>query len=304
MTDDRAKRRQVSASRTTSLSQIDTEGMRLTFHGVRGSTPCNGEEIRRYGGNTSCVEVSIPGDPPLMLDLGTGLRYAGADHGDAAEINCLVGHFHWDHVQGLPFYGPALRDGTRVNIHGPAQSDGRGVGEVLHSIVQAPMFPVGLDAFPAEFSFIDHGDDDFAVGSAQVRSRLVPHIGPTLGYRVSWGDRSVTYISDHQEPLDGSTCSDGVRDLCVGTDVLIHDAQYLDHDFVGHETWGHCRVDYALRLAASCGVKMLVLFHHDPARDDDALDEVASSAAAWGRKHGVEVVTAREGLVLKVDGAS
>ena len=304
MTDDRPKRRQVSASGTTSLSEIDTEGMRLTFHGVRGSTPCNGEEIRRYGGNTSCVEVSIPGDPPLMLDLGTGLRYAGAAHGDATVINCLVGHFHWDHVQGLPFYGPALRPGTTVNIHGPAQSDGRGVGEVLHSIVRAPMFPVGLDAFPAAFSFTDHGDDEFAVGSAQVRSRLVPHIGPTLGYRVSWGGRSVTYISDHQEPLDGSTCSEGVRDLCDGTDVLIHDAQYLNHDFVGHETWGHCRVEYALSLAQACGVSTLVLFHHDPTRDDDALDALGHEVAQWGSEHRIEVVIAREGLTMGVTGAA
>jgi phosphoribosyl 1,2-cyclic phosphodiesterase len=284
-------------------SHIDSEGMRLTFHGVRGSTPCHGEEIRRYGGNTSCVELSIPGDPPLLLDLGTGVRYAGTAHGDVASVNCLLGHLHWDHIQGLPFYSPALRAGTSITIHGPAQSDGRGVGDTLRSVVTPPMFPVSIDEFPAAFEFVDHGDDEFTVGSTMVLSRLVPHIGPTLGYRVSWGGCSVAYISDHQEPLNGEVCSSGVRELCSGVDVLIHDAQYLDADFIGHETWGHCRVDYALRLAESCGVKTLVLFHHDPARDDDALDAVASTAAEWGREHGIAVLTASEGLVIEVTGA-
>lgn len=284
----------------TSLSCIGTDSMRLTFHGVRGSTPCHGEEIRRYGGNTSCVELSIPGDPPLMFDLGTGLRYAGSEHGDVTSVNCLVGHFHWDHVQGLPFYGPALRSGVSLTVHGPAQSDGRGVGETLGSIIRPPMFPVSLDEFPAHFAYVDHGDDEFSVGSAVVRSRLVPHIGPTLGYRVEWCGRSITYISDHQEPLDGQLCSPGVRELCDSADVLIHDAQYTNDDFVGHETWGHCRIDYALRLAQACSVSTLVLFHHDPARTDDLLDALAAQTEAWGREHGITVVVAREGMVVEV----
>lgn len=278
--------------------------MQLTFHGVRGSTPCHGEETRRYGGNTSCVEVAIPGDPPLLLDMGTGLRYAGDGHGSIERVNCLIGHLHWDHIQGLPFYGPALRPGVSVSIHGPELADGRGVSETLRSAIQPPMFPVSIDEFPASFEFVDHGDDNFVVGSATVRSRLIPHIGPTLGFRIDWEGRSVAYLSDHQEPLDGSLCTDGVRELCAGVDVLIHDAQYLDHDFIGHETWGHCRVDYALRLAEQCGVRTLVLFHHDPSRDDDALDAIREEASRWGEDHGIRVMTAFEGMSLDVTGAS
>lgn len=278
--------------------------MHLTFHGVRGSTPCHGEEIRRYGGNTSCVEVNIPGDPPLMLDLGTGLRYAGACHDDASEVNCLVGHLHWDHIQGLPFYAPALRTGPTISIHGPAQGEGASVAETLRSAIKPPMFPVSIDEFPATFVFADHGNDEFLVGSATVMSRLIPHIGPTLGFRIEWGGRVVAYLSDHQEPLDSELCTAGVRELCEGADVLIHDAQFLDSDFHGHETWGHCRVSYALRLAEACGVRSLILFHHDPTRDDAALDAVASEVGIWGDEHGLKVLTAYEGLTVEVSSAS
>jgi phosphoribosyl 1,2-cyclic phosphodiesterase len=189
--------------------------MQVRFHGVRGSTPCHGEEIRRYGGNTSCVSIDVPGEPTLILDLGTGLRYLGLEHGSGPFTgNCLLSHLHWDHIQGLPFFGPVLRDGSRLDVWAPRQSDGRSVDATMQSIIRPPMFPITLDQLPGEIVFHDLDEGSFEIGGLKVMARSVPHVGPTFGYRVTWTRRSVAYLSDHQEPLDGATCAAGVLDLC------------------------------------------------------------------------------------------
>jgi phosphoribosyl 1,2-cyclic phosphodiesterase len=268
---------------------------------VRGSTPCHGEDTRRYGGNTSCVSVDAPGEVPLVFDLGTGLRYFGhgMPHDGSFHGVCLLTHLHWDHTQGLPFFVPTLRDGARFDIYAPEQEDGRSVAEVFSTMIRPPVFPVELEALPGAFTFRDVSDDAFRIGGYEVLSRLVPHVGNTVGYRLTWQGRTVVYISDHQQPYDGSMAmSDGVRELCDGADLLIHDAQYTAEEFVQKNTWGHCTVEYALWVAAECRVKNLVLFHHDPAHHDDVLDEMGTCALAAGRALGLDVVSAREGMVV------
>jgi phosphoribosyl 1,2-cyclic phosphodiesterase len=277
--------------------------MQVRFHGVRGSTPCHGEEIRRHGGNTSCVSISAPGEPLLVLDLGTGVRYLGLEHPDGPfRANCLLSHLHWDHIQGLPFFGPVLRDGSRLDVFAPRQADGRSVAAAMDSIIRPPMFPVSLGQLPGEIVFHDLAEGAFSLGSIDVLARSVPHIGPTFGYRVSWKGRSVAYLSDHQEPLDGAECAPGVHELCRGVDVLIHDSQYTEDDFASHRDWGHCRVGFAVELARQMDVGTLVLFHHDPTRDDDTLDLLGARAAADLAADGIRVVTAFEGLSLTVGG--
>jgi ribonuclease BN (tRNA processing enzyme) len=130
-------------------------------------------------------------------------------------------------------------------------------------------------------------------------SRLVPHIGRTCGYRVTWQGHSISYLSDHQQPFDGSfSVTPGAMELCEGVDVLIHDAQYTPAEFEIKRDWGHCMIDYAIWLATEARVRKLVLFHHDPSHDDDRLDALAGAAAACGRARGIEVVAAYEGLRL------
>ena len=118
----------------------------ITFHGVRGSTPCNGRDISRYGGNTSCVSLAIPGHDPLLFDMGTGMRYFGMCQRQDGTFrgNVLLSHLHWDHTQGLPFFPPILCSGSHLSIYGPAQDDGRTVGEVLHETIRPPLFPIVL----------------------------------------------------------------------------------------------------------------------------------------------------------------
>lgn len=277
--------------------------MQVTFFGVRGSTPCNGDDISRYGGNTSCVAVRIPGEPPLFFDLGTGARYFGATqpHDGTFRGTCLLSHLHWDHTQGLPFFSPLLYEGAELDVYAPAQEDGRSVAEVIGTVIRPPLFPVTVDQLPGRVRFHDTSDSEFRVGSVKVMARLVPHVGPTLGYRIEWGGRSIAYMSDHQQPYDGSfSASDGALELAEGVDLLIHDSQYTPHEFERKSTWGHCTVDYAVWIAQRCNVGRLALFHHDPGRTDVALDEVAKCAVSAGDRRGLEVFAAYEGLTVQV----
>ncbi len=282
--------------------QVEQESSDVTFYGVRGSTPCNGRETARYGGNTSCVSLSIPGHDPILFDMGTGMRYFGLRQPCTPFCgHVLLSHLHWDHTQGLPFFTPILREGSQLDIYAPAQSDTRTVGEVLAETIRPPLFPIPLAEFPGQMRFHDVDDSDFELGGVSVMSRLIPHCGPTCGYRVSWNDRSVTYISDHQMPCDGSMgATDAALELVQDTDLLIHDSQFTTEEFAMKSTWGHCTAEYAVWLAAEAGAKKLALFHHDPGRCDDAVDRLYDDARRLGDRRGVEVVAASEGLTLRV----
>jgi phosphoribosyl 1,2-cyclic phosphodiesterase len=278
-------------------------GFDVTFHGVRGSTPCDGDDVARYGGNTSCVSVAVPGHDPVLFDLGTGARYFGLDRasGEPFSGSCLLSHLHWDHVQGLPFFTPLLRPGAHLDVYAPIQADGRSLDELFGNCLCPPMFPVALDAFPGVVDFNAVGDDTFHIGDITITSRLIPHVGDTCGYRLDWRGVSVAYLSDHQQPgIDVFEMSRGARELCEGADLLIHDAQYTPEEFAMKSTWGHCTVEYAAWLAAECGVKQLALYHHDPTHADDQIDCFVEVAKARCGRTGPDVFAAREGLTVRV----
>ena len=282
--------------------------MSVTFHGVRGSTPCHGSEIVRYGGNTSCVSIDIPGADPLLFDLGTGLRYFGALASTPKPFRgtCLLSHLHWDHIQGLPFFTPLLTDGAEVHVYAPNQGDGRSAEEVFADTIKPPLFPIDLALLPGTMRFTEVADSSFVIdggeaGDITVTSRIIPHVGTTLGYRVEWGGHSVAYLSDHQMPCDGSfEVSDGALELCQDVDLLIHDAQYTPDEFEGKCDWGHCTIDYAVWLAAHAGAGRLALFHHDQSHHDDMLDGLIETAERDGLDRGVTVFGAREGQTVAV----
>jgi len=275
--------------------------MDVTFYGVRGSTPCHGPDVARVGGNTSCVAVEVPGSEAILLDLGTGARYFGIDH-DVDHVfrgHCLLSHFHWDHIQGLPFFPPLLRSGGLLELHGPTPEGHSSIGDVVDSMLRPPLFPVGVTDLPGEVRYHDHLDDDFSIGEVEVMSRVIPHLGVTLGYRLEWNGRVVAYLSDHQQPGVGSSdVAPSALELCAGADLVIHDAQYTDAEFATKADWGHCTIDYAIAVAAQAGAKTVALFHHDPCHDDDMLDAVAARCGEM--RCGVEVVIAREGLTISV----
>jgi phosphoribosyl 1,2-cyclic phosphodiesterase len=247
------------------------------------------------------VALTSGGEDPIVFDLGTGLRAFGDTQPLDGSFSgaALVTHIHWDHVQGLPFFPPADRPGARFRIYGPQQEDAT-LTEVIDDFMRPPYFPVKVGDLRGEFSFHEVLKDDFRLGQAEVVARPVPHVGPTVGYRVTWHGRVVTYISDHQAPLDLESIAEPVLELAASADVLVHDAQYTTEEFAEKAHWGHCTIDYAVEVARRAGARQLVLFHHDPAHDDDRLDQLLAVARATAGPRGPEVVAAYEGLRISL----
>jgi len=286
------------------MGESSRETVSLVFHGVRGSTPCSSPALARFGGNTSCVSLHSTGHVPIVFDLGTGLRLWGCDMADEPdlEIHALVSHMHWDHIQGVPFFLPLHRDDTTMHIYGPGHVH-ETMGTAFDRFMAPPFFPIRFNELPATMRF--HHDDgtEFMIGDAVVRSAPVPHTGLTHGYRVDIGGVSVAYVPDHQEPVDDPSWVDpAVLDLCADVDVLIHDAQFTADEFGPRSHWGHCTIDYAVEVAAQCRARTLVLFHHDPAHEDDLLDQMRCDILEQALSRGVgSVLTAAEGMKLVVE---
>jgi phosphoribosyl 1,2-cyclic phosphodiesterase len=305
----------------------------VTFYGVRGSCPCSDPALKRYGGSTASVTVDAgDGSPPVLLDLGTGCRRlgerllqrffpgasisAGAPPRDAdgpapapvehvgprLALSAFVTHLHFDHVQGLPFFGPALRSDVHLDIYGPSQEVP--FSEAFSAFVQPPYFPVGMSELPAEMALFEMSDRSVVqAGSAAVLAREVPHVGRTLGYRVEVAGVSVAYLGDHQAPYrDGTVLpevSEAALELCSGADLLIHDAQYTDAEFAVKSHWGHSTMAYAVEVAKQAGVRRLALFHHDPTHGDDMLDRLGREAVELSGD-AFEVLMAAEDMQIEL----
>ncbi len=276
--------------------------MRVVFCGVRGSTCAPGADFVRYGGHTSCVALAHDGErPSLVLDGGTGLRNLTTllgDHPFTGTI--LLGHLHWDHTHGLPFFAAGNRPGSAVDVVMPAQGDPE---QVLERAFSPPHFPVTPSQLTGRWrvTSVEPGDHDLE--GFHVLAAEIPHPGGrTFGYRVSHGGATIAYLSDHS-PIEVGAGPDGLgayhpaaMALARDVDVLVHDAQHTAAEFPTRRHLGHSAVEYAVGLAQAAGARRLVLFHHDPSRTDDEIDALV--AAHQGGP--VAVVAATEGLVLEL----
>lgn len=277
----------------------------VTFWGVRGSTPCPCDANARYGGNTACVTVEAPGMDPIVFDLGTGLRFYGdqilADptRTEPFRALALVTHLHWDHVQGLPFFGPIHQPGASLEVGG--RSETVPLGEAFGEFMRPPFFPVRADQLIGDVTFTDLADTSMRWGRADITVRDVPHSGATNGYRVDLDGVSIAYVSDHQQPDQVDEVAAPVLELCRDADLVIHDAQYEPHEFAEKSDWGHCTVAYAVEVAAQAGARRLALFHHDPSHGDEVVDRLLAEARDLARGTSiVEVIAASEGLTVSL----
>lgn len=252
--------------------------------------------MTRFGGNTSCVVVSRHGEDPIILDVGTGLRFYGLDLGTASfQGTILVSHLHWDHVQGLPFFPQILHDDSAAAIYGPPELDAS-FAEAVSGFVRPPYFPVSIDALPGSFTIGDMWKQSIEVGTATVTARSVPHQGRTNGYRIEWDDFSVAYIPDHQQPNDPTHIDPGVLELVRDVDLLIHDSQFSAELLAKRPDWGHCTPEYAIHVADTAGASTLAMFHHDPLHSDDELDAIFEDLQS--RDTTCTIVPAAEGMKL------
>jgi phosphoribosyl 1,2-cyclic phosphodiesterase len=273
--------------------------MEIRFWGTRGSTPSPGPSTVRYGGNTSCVEVR-PGDGSIIiLDAGTGIRQLGATLGPC-QATLLLTHYHWDHVQGMPFFGPAYIPDSRIEVYGP-ESCGMGPNDLLDAQMSMPYFPAVPAQLAGVLSYAPTPAEPFRIGSATVRAGRVCHPSVTFGYRIEDEGSTVVYISDDE--VDDAT-PEQLRDIIAlarDADVLVHDCQYTEGEYPSHRGWGHSTPRMAVRLAHQAGVRHLVLFHHDPSHSDEQVEALAAEARALAGDLPISI--AREGETLAI-GAS
>ncbi|HUG34107.1 MAG TPA: MBL fold metallo-hydrolase [Anaerolineales bacterium] len=279
--------------------------MKVTFWGTRGSLASPGPDTVRYGGNTSCVSVEGVEGTVIVLDAGTGIRTLGMhlSH-EITRIHIMLTHLHMDHIQGLPFFAPLRRKGAEVHIWGPA-SNTLSLNARLQKYLSPPLFPVSLRELAAEVIFHELPGDAFEIGELSIRSHLIIHPNPTIGYRLECSGAAVTYMPDH-EPALGAVTYPREKEwtsgyiLAEGSDLLVHDAQFTEQEYQTRVGFGHSSIRHAMQFAMLAGVKEFVPFHHDPAHSDDELDRMFEESQAELRPS-FTVTPSREGMSLEVE---
>ncbi len=275
---------------------------------MRGSTPAPGEAFAGVGGHTSCIAVTHDDEevPRLLLDAGTGLRAVPALlGGQAFRGTILLGHLHWDHMMGLPFFRSADNPDAVTRVIVPDQ--GATALELLSRTMQPPAFPIGPTDLRGTWSFDTIDEGECVIEGFTVLAREIPHPGGrTMGYRISDGHSSIVYMSDHGPAGEMGLGPDGfgpyheaAMTLCAGVDLLIHDSQYTASELPGRMHFGHSAVDYPIELAKRAGATGVLLFHHDPDRTDVQVDAIEHSFQGID---GLHVRAAREGDTICIGG--
>jgi phosphoribosyl 1,2-cyclic phosphodiesterase len=281
----------------------------LRFWGVRGSYTAPFSTHLGIGGNTSCVEIRVD-DHILVCDAGTGLITFGNElmkQQTIRELLIILTHYHWDHINGLPFFVPAFVPDWNINIFGPGQS-AKDMEDFVSSQMKAPFFPVGTESWLAKINYLKPPKDHIINhGPIAITYQNVHHPGSTYGYRINANGKCILYISDNEclyldksisykfEELNEEEQNLYTRmkeeeyeseiHLLQGADIVIHDAQYTPEDYTKKRGWGHsCYID-TVNTAIAAGVKELYLFHHDPNYDDNEIDKIY--------KHSLNIIRAR-----------
>jgi len=279
--------------------------MRLTIWGCRGSVPTPGPGTFRYGGNTSCVEVSLEDGTILVLDAGTGIRALGfnlLDRG-ARRLHLLLTHLHLDHLEGLRFFAPLWDQRVTLDIWGPP-SPVSSLQERIARSFSPPLFPIDLREVPAQVTFHDVPREPWTVDGTRLVADLVAHPGPTVGFRIETATSSFAYLPDHEPALAG--IADRSRDWISGAviaedvDLLLHDAQYFEDEYEERIGWGHSSVADAVAFAEVVGARRLVLFHHEPLHTDGSLERLEARARSLADGNEDWSALAREGMVIEL----
>jgi phosphoribosyl 1,2-cyclic phosphodiesterase len=308
---------------------MNDTAMRVGFWGVRGSTPSPGSITQKYGGNTACIELRVGSTERLIIiDAGSGIRTLGnvlmANDMSNGPIktDIFLSHTHWDHIMGYPFFTPIYVPTTEVKIYGPVTFEDDPLEDVVGGQMKYRYFPINVGELSSNIEYIRLKEDPFIdLGEGlHLSTKLLNHPITSLGYRFEYNGKVVCtcydtepfrnlFVTDTEDPsydevmaLEGEEVATEqnmvVEEFFSGADLLIHDAQYTEEEYVNRVNWGHTSMEYAIAAANRAGVKKLALFHHDPDRTDEQLDELAKKYCEPGKSGDTEVFFAREGMVV------
>jgi phosphoribosyl 1,2-cyclic phosphodiesterase len=286
--------RHIAAPYLTVVNMNNDSQVRLKFWGVRGSIPVAAYDFLGCGGNTACVELRTK-DTILIIDAGTGIRRLGIELqremlGPQLKVDLLLTHFHWDHIQGLPFFSPLYSPDTEVRFHStrPASE----LRELLEGEMSHPYFPVSFELLPARRGFVDLTKNPIRLPHVSVHAFPMNHPQGATGFRIETGGRVITHASDLEH---GNAEFDTIlREYAQGSDVLIYDAQFTPDEYPARKGWGHSTWLEATRVARDCEVDRLILFHHDPAHEDTMMVDIVTQARksferTWAAQEGMEI---------------
>lgn len=264
----------------------------VRFWGVRGSIPCPGPSYQRYGGNTPCVEMRC-GDQILVFDAGTGIRPLGQALIKEQELdaNIFFSHSHLDHIIGFPFFAPAFNPKNKFTIWSAVFDQQIPIREVFSKLTSSPMFPVSFEIFNAQFDFptFEPGDIINLKGGIRLSTVGLNHPQGATGYRVDFDGKSVCYITDTEHKP--GEIDQNIKDLIRDSNIVIYDACFTDEQYPNYVGWGHSTWQEGIKLCKAADAGKLVVFHHDPGNDDEAMDKISR-----------EVERSRPGSIVAMEG--
>jgi phosphoribosyl 1,2-cyclic phosphodiesterase len=276
--------------------------MKIKFWGTRGSTPVPGKDTIIYGGNTTCLEISLNSGKKVIIDAGTGIRPLGmaleSDKEDV-DIHLLITHIHWDHIMGFPFFAPIYRPSTRILVDGYSLCM-KGIRYSFDNKMGDGFWPIKFEELKANIQFIDKLSNGYLeIGGTTIDSIHLRHPQGGLGFRFREEDKALVFLTDNELDVNGESLKDYIN-FCHKADILIHDSQYKPEEILQHRGWGHSDYLSAIELAIKAQVKKLVLFHHEPERKDCDLIKMAMICQDLIKEKGIslDIEAARENSVL------
>lgn len=292
---------------------IDKKLHAIKLWGTRGSTPVSNPNCMRHGGNTPCLSIET-GDEMVIIDAGSGIRELGIHlmSSNIRKLHIFIGHTHWDHIQGFPFFTPAYVPGYELVIYG-ASGFGKNMKSIFKGQLDSDYFPVQLEDMHSKMEFKTLTDSPVRIGDVDIFWNLVNHPGATIGFKIGIGDKRIGYITDDEflQGYTGTPRNIPIDDKIVepyrktvefvaGVDILIHEAQYTNDEYPAKVGWGHSSVSNACLLAKLAGTKKWIVTHHDPMYDDDFLTRklVLTKQILQELECPIEVENAFDGMIL------
>jgi len=254
--------------------------MKITCWGVRGSVPVAGPEFVKYGGDTTCLQITTKDDGDLIIDAGTGIRRLGNHLQKSRQRRChlLFTHAHWDHVMGLPYFLPLWESDFHLTFH-HCPFHNTFVDRLLAKLFSPPFFPVRPKNLAARIDYVEHDDQPFEIGPIRIIPAPLSHPNGGSGYRFEHNEKTFVFLTDnelHHAHAWGLDFSSYAR-FCAGADLLIHDAEFTPAEYEKVRGWGHSRYSDAVELALAAAVRRLGLFHINKERSDAQMDAIVEA---------------------------